>query len=173
MVNEVEGFRWTQWVILFALVVVFAATLFLPETYKQQVLERRARRQGAIGPMNAGGTTAEVMKRFFKRTIIRPLHMIATEPVVFCTDLYIAFNFGLLNGFFAAWSLVFQKEYGFGLVDIGLTFLSQVIGSVMGLAIIICVSLYYHRALTAKQGRLPPESKLMTAMMGAPLLPIS
>ena len=46
------------------------------------------------------------MKQFVTKTVSRPIYMMFTEPIVTFFDIYNAFNFGLLNAFFAAFSWV-------------------------------------------------------------------
>jgi hypothetical protein len=95
------------------------------------------------------------------------------------SDLYVAINFGILNAFFAAFPDVFHSQYQFNFGSIGLTFLGQVVGSIAGfLIIIIWDHLRYQplqRNLSQKDPpqKLSPEERLVIAMIGAPLLPIS
>lgn len=176
---EGESWRWTQWVILFALAGIFAITLGMSETYKKVVLINRAKSLGIEGP-GEDRSTAETIKFFIRKTVLRPLHMLCTETIVTLFDLYVAINFGLLNAFFPAFPLVFRETYDFGLGQIGLTFLGQAAGSLIGFCMIVAFDKYSYQprwraAKEQKEGKakLPPEQRLWIAMVGAPLLPIS
>ncbi|KAM3418133.1 hypothetical protein BST61_g6337 [Cercospora zeina] len=136
------SWRWTQWAIPFGMALVLGLTLGMDESYKAVILSRRAKTLGIEGPplphVNKTGT--ETIKFFATKTIIRPLHMLFTESIVALFDLYVAFSFGLLNVFFAAFSWVFQNVYGFGLGSTGLTYLGQLVGAIVGLAIMVYIS---------------------------------
>ncbi|KAK3059871.1 hypothetical protein LTS18_009875, partial [Coniosporium uncinatum] len=178
-VTVTEGWRWTQWVILFGLAFVLAITLGMSETYKKVILKKRARKLGIEGPPEPDRTTAETVKFFATKTIERPMHMLFTEPIVTLFDIYVAFNFGLLNAFFAAFSWVFENVYGFGIGVTGLTYLGQAIGSIVGFFVILAVYQFYWvphaRRLKKEDGgaKMAPEERLYIAMAGAVMLPVS
>lgn len=179
-VVEGESWRWTQWVILFALAWIFAITLGMSETYKKVILLKRAKALDIEGPGGEQGSTFDTIKFFVRKTVLRPLHMLCTETIVTLFDLYVAIDFGLLNAFFAAFPLVFREEYGFDLGQIGLTFLGQAVGSLAGFFMIVLFDRFFyqprwHAAKEQKKGfaKLPPEQRLWIAMLGAPMLPIS
>ena len=178
-VTEQFGWRWTQWVILFGVAIVLAITLGMSETYKDTVLKRRATRLGIEGPPEPQRTRFEAFKYFATKTVIRPVDMLFTEPIVTCFDVYAAFAFGLLNAFYGAFSWVYETQYGFSIEITGLTYLGQAVGSLVSLGIMVYIS----QVLWAKETRrlqennqeakLPPERKLILAKIGALLLPAS
>lgn len=174
------SWRWTQWVILFALTFVLALTLGMSETYKKVILINRSKKLGVEGPAGEDRTFAETVKFFARKTILRPFHMLFTETIVTLFDLYVAIDFGLLNAFFPAFPYVFRQQYSLGLVGIGLTFLGQAVGSICGFFITVAFDRYYYqprsRAIKKQEKgpkKLPPEQRLWIAMLGAPMLPIS
>lgn len=178
-VVEGESWRWTQWVILFALVWIFAITLGMSETYKKVILMQRAKKLGVEGP-GERRSTAETVKFFVRKTILRPLHMLCTETIVTLFDLYVAIDFGLLNAFFPAFPLVFGETYGFDLSSIGLTFLGQAVGSLVGFCMIVVFDKFFYQPRWQANkdhekgsAKLQPEQRLWIAMLGAPMLPIS
>lgn len=179
-VVEGESWRWTQWVILFALAWTFAITLGMSETYKKVILERRAKKLEVEGSPDKNLSKAQTIAFFARKTVIRPLHMLCTETIVTLFDIYVAINFGLLNAFFAAFPSIFRDIYGFNLSRIGLTFLGQAVGSLCGFCMIVAFDKYFYqrKAQSAKEqgkgmAKLPPEQRLWIAMLGAPMLPTS
>lgn len=178
-VTETKNWRWTQWVILFGLAVALVVTVFMSETYKAVILKRRAKRLGVQPAPELKSSGLENVKFFVTKTITRPFYMMLTEPIVALFDIYNAFNFGLLNAFFAAFSWVFQNVYGFGIGATGLTYLGQAVGSVAGLMIV----LYIYNFNWAKENKrikegdsnanMAPEKRLIIAQIGAPMFPIS
>jgi len=179
-VVEKRGWRWTQWTILFGLVIVLTTTLGMSETYKKCILQSRAKKLGIPGPPEPQRSKKETIKFFATKTVARPMHMLFTEPIVTLFDAYVAFNFGLLNAFFAAFTWVFENVYGFDVASAGLTYLGQAAGSLVGLAIMLYV---YHfiwakesqriKQEEGKSAKMAPEKRLIIAKLGAPLLPIS
>ncbi|KAK3722114.1 hypothetical protein LTR37_002547 [Vermiconidia calcicola] len=178
-VTETKNWRWTQWVILFGLAVALVVTAFMSETYKAVILKRRGKRLGVQPAPELKSSGLENVKFFVTKTITRPFYMMLTEPIVALFDIYNAFNFGLLNAFFAAFSWVFQNVYGFGIGATGLTYLGQAVGSVAGLMIV----LYIYNFDWAKENKrikegdsnanMAPEKRLIIAQIGAPMFPIS
>nr|POE99415.1 polyamine transporter 4 [Quercus suber] len=174
-----QGWRWTQWVILFGLAFVLVLTLGMSETYKKKILQSRAKKFNIPGPPEPERSKIETAKFFLTKTVTRPISMFCTEPIVTLFDIYVAFNFGLLNAFFAAFAWVFKTRYNFGLGTVGLTYLGQAVGSLFGLAIMLYITQIHWKRLArnAKQqdqdAKLEPESRLLMAKIGAPLLPIS
>jgi hypothetical protein len=110
--------------------------------------------------------------------LIRPLHMLLTEPIVGFLSFYVAFNFAVLFSFFAAFPYVFETVYGFGIEESGLVFLGIGVGCIF--AIITCMLcdwyLYqpqYRRSqVEGRKGIVAPEYRLYPAMMGSVGLPI-
>ncbi|PCD31785.1 hypothetical protein FGRA07_09784 [Fusarium graminearum] len=62
------GWRWTQWIAVIVTCALYIPVLFTKETYKKVVLKRRSIRMG-MGDI----------------LILRPLHMLFTEPIVTLT----------------------------------------------------------------------------------------
>ena len=59
-----------------------------------------------FGPIIGGYVTEAESWSWTQWVIPRPIYMMCTEPIVTFFDIYNAFNFGLLNAFFAAYSWV-------------------------------------------------------------------
>jgi hypothetical protein len=78
----------------------------MSESYKSVLLKRRGKKLGIHPSADLKPSAFDNMKYFVTRTITRPIYMMFTEPIVTLFDIYNAFNFGLLNAFFAAFSWV-------------------------------------------------------------------
>lgn len=105
-VTKSMNWRWTQWVILFGLVIAIGLTVPMSESYKAVLLRRRAKRLGLQSQPGSKSSLGANIRLFLTRTITRPIYMMFTEPIVMFFDIYNAFNFGILNAFFAAFSWV-------------------------------------------------------------------
>lgn len=176
--TEAYGWRWTEWIILFFVVVGLTPCLAMTETYKKVILRRRAKARG-VPTHEPERTVWQATKFFLGSTLTRPLHMAMVEPVVGLFTAYIGINFSLQYSFFAAFPWVFQTKYGFGLGSIGLTFLGLGVGSLVGFVIIVVYSrLVFRRQVQRSKeeghgGKVKPESRLVLAMIGSICLPIS
>jgi hypothetical protein len=104
--------------------------------------------------------------------------MLITEPIVGFLSFYVAFNFSVLFGFFAAFPYVFRTVYHFNTEQSGLVFLAIGVGCLLAVpTVLLCDRYLYqpHVRLSHAEGRkgvVPPEYRLYPAMMGSFGLPI-
>jgi MFS family permease len=175
-----RGWRWTQWIFIFATLAGWIPSLFTSESYMKIILARRVKILGQASPPNivAGGFAAKV-KFFLTITLFRPIIMLFQEPIVAYFTIYISVIFSILFSFFDAFPLVFGGVYGFSLGGTGISFLGLFIGVAIGIITHIVIDrLTYRKFTLARQARgdfthLPPEHRLYPAMIGAPLISIS
>jgi hypothetical protein len=115
------------------------------------------------------------LREFVATGLLRPLHMMFTEPIVGFLCLYVAFTFGVLFNFFGALFFVFQSLYHFTLVQAGLVFLAIALGCVIGfVAIKLCDTLFYQPQVRRfPPHQVPPEYRLLPGMIGSIMIPVS
>lgn len=160
------------------MVPIYLYALGMKETYKKIILQQRATRLGIPPPPKTGPSGLVAIKFLITVTLLRPVTMIFTEPIVFFFSLYTAFNFSVIFGFFAAFPIVFEGVYGFDAGFTGLTFLGIGLGCCLGvITAIIADRLWYRKEhhRSHKEGRagvVAPEHRLYVAMMGSVGLPI-
>ncbi|KAF2235189.1 MFS general substrate transporter [Viridothelium virens] len=175
-VAQSKGWRWTQWVTLFFTIAFLMPVLFMSETYKKQILKRRARRQGR-SVSGSKRTFLQATAFFMRATLTRPVHMMMVEPIVGLFSLYVALNFATIYNFYAAFPYVFSEAYDFDLGEIGLTFLGMGIGVLLASAGIVLIDRHFYRKRFQKARlrgeKLAPEHRLYIAMVGSILLPVS
>ena len=175
---ESKGWRWTQWPIMILSGVAFVYCLFMKETYKKIILQRRAKRIGITPAAKAGLTGLAAARFLLTITLFRPIHMMFTEPIVAFSSLYVAFNFSVLFGFFDAFPIVFEGVYAFDAGFTGLTWLSVLTGCILSAATVILVDRSTYRTkyikshVEGRKGIVAPEHRLYAAMMGSLGLPI-
>lgn len=174
-VSQTEGWRWTQWSILFFGLPVWLYSLPQPETYAKVLKIRKAKRHGVVPPKIPLST---MIKTVLTITLLRPFHMLCTEPIVAIYSAYTAFNFAMLYAFFAAFPVVFEGVYAFSDGFSGLVFLGIALGLAIAATTLILIdrNVYLPRAkkfaAEGNTGILPPEQRLYSAMIGGALLPI-
>jgi len=178
LVIDARGWRWTQWTALFFTAASLLSILVLKETYKRAVLKTRAKRLRVDGPPGGSGVLSVEIRKFMTSTILRPAHMLFTEPIVGCLCAYAAFNFGLIYIFVVASPAAYEETYGFDLVERGLSFAGFLIGTVVAPIPVIALDHFIYRPrLERAKGRshsaeLPPEQRLHASMLGSILLPL-
>jgi MFS transporter, DHA1 family, multidrug resistance protein len=181
---DARGWRWTAWATLMAAAACHPPALYLRESYKLIILQKRAVARGVEGPEGAGSNLGLKgrLKLFITTTVLRPLHMLCTEPLVGFICLYTGFQFALLYTFVVASPWVFATVYGFGVKAQGLSFLGLVTGCVIAPGVLIAVDVFLYQPRLQRRRRdpdpairasgLPPEDRLFSALYGSLVLPI-
>lgn len=92
-----------------------------------------------------------------------------------CLCIYTALIIGILYLFFGAFPLVFSHTHGFNLWQVGLTFLGQLVGTIIG-SFMNPLWTWNLRRLIKNQGKgadnFEPEFRLPPAIFGAPCITI-
>ncbi|KAL4900444.1 hypothetical protein BDW74DRAFT_95566 [Aspergillus multicolor] len=183
-VVEQKGWRWTAWTPLIMAAVVHPPALFIRESYKPILLRKRAEKLMGDGVLPVRSQTAMTLfKEFITSTIIRPLHMLFTEPLVGFICLYCGFQFALLYTFVVASPRVFASVYNFSPSAQGLSFIGMIAGCICAPLVLFTVDrlVQTHPSLrvrnnntedNGRHGTPPPELKLYTAMFGSLILPL-
>lgn len=187
-VTQSKGWRWTQWTILFFAAAFHPPVLFMRESYKATLLQKRATQSTNDRPSTPfpQKTLRETINYFLHTTIIRPLHMLLTEPAVSLICIYTGFQFALLYTFVVASPYVFASVYGFAFTQQGLSFLGLITGCFLApYAILLIDWKIYQPKLTRLRAAqsspssttnnllvtLSPESRMYGAMIGSFILP--
>lgn len=124
-----KGWRWALYTMLFFTVFAMAITLAFGRETFHPVLKRRLAKKKAllqevlVQEEEKGKSAMERMHEFMTVALIRPVHMLFTEPIVSLMCLYVACEFATLFSFFAAVPFVFQGTYRFSVENTGLVFL--------------------------------------------------
>jgi hypothetical protein len=178
------SWRWTQWLILFFGLVSYIITVPSRETYRKIILTNRAKRLNLPAPPSPLPPGMSKIRFLLLVTLMRPMTMLFTEPIVTFFSTYTAFNFSVLFGFFAAFPIVFESPYPdiqiyhFNTGEAGLVFLGLGLGVVIATGIFILMNnLIYRKKTLARRATgdftpLPPEERLWPAMLGSFLLPL-
>lgn len=181
-VVKTKDWRWTQWTTLFFSVAIYISCFFMRETYKRTILTRRARRLG-LAQSSRQPISTQTALHFITVTLIRPMHMLFTEPVVGLLSLYVAFAFATVYAFYAAIPWTFERAYAFSITSQGLVFLSLTIGYFGAIGIILTSARLLKERLRRRNAAVienagkavpaNPEENLYLTMLGGPLLPVA
>ncbi|KAF2169124.1 hypothetical protein M409DRAFT_52412 [Zasmidium cellare ATCC 36951] len=172
-----KNWQWTVWANIIIAGFAFLTCLPMSETYKKIVLQKRAKRHGLPPPPGPNARTWKYWKTLFSTTLIRPGHMLFTEPIVILFAIYNAFTFCVQFAFFPAFPLVFGGVYGFNTWQTGLAYLGLGIGVLLAALTAMLTDRFIYRKKHAKaqaegKGQVAPEERLWAGMLGAVGLPI-
>ncbi len=123
---------------------------------------------------------ANNMPHFIKHSLLRPLHMLVTEPIVGLVCLYSGFNFGLIYAFIAVMPDILRSQYGWDDDELGPCFLGLIAGDLLGWTTLFIDDCFVPKTKFIESDEdhdfpareLAPENRLHGAMLGGILLPI-
>ncbi|KAG0648665.1 Polyamine transporter 4 [Hyphodiscus hymeniophilus] len=176
-VTQHNGWKWSQYALAIIMIVSYIPVLFLEETYLKIILRRNAKAESAANP-HAKPAAKALLLGILLITLLRPLKMLLTEPIVAFLALYVAFNFAVLFIFFGSIPLRFESVYHFNRGESGLVFLAIGLGCKLAiLTLVILDKLFYQeeyqkRSMDGQLGIVAPEHRLWAAMIGSFGMPI-
>lgn len=144
---------------------MYFAAVFMTETSKEQVLRERFLALG-LGSKLKTRKAGEVLRI----SITRPLVMMLGEPMVFALAVYTSFAFAVIFVFFDVFPLIFQTVYGFDVQEVGLAYLSLLVGFVLS-SVNFQILFLLSKSRFAKTGVFKVEDSLHSALIGSILLP--
>ncbi|KAI1262754.1 MFS general substrate transporter [Xylariaceae sp. FL1019] len=71
----------------------------------------------------------------FTTSLVRPFHLLFTEPIVFFFSLWVSFAWAVLYLTFGSVPLVFKQQYNFTTEQVGYVFIAMIIGSILATVI--------------------------------------
>jgi multidrug resistance protein len=147
----------------------------IPETYAPIILKNRAaklrKETGDLNIMTEQEKVKLTFSHIVRTSLIRPVTMILTEPVLDLMCMYIVLIYAMLYAFFFAYPVIFGKLYGYNDGQIGLMFIPILIGA--GFALVATPMLERHFRRICAVRKPEPEDRLIGALIGAPFIPIS
>lgn len=177
-VTQGHGWKWSQYTLAIICIATYLPVFFLEETYEKVILARRKQKEEAAATLQAKPPASTLLLGVLFITLLRPMKMLVTEPIVTFLSIYVAFNFAVLFTFFASIPYVFGLVYHFDRGMTGLVFLAIGIGCTC--APPTCILLdrliwqpeYIKSTREGRPGVVAPEHRLWAAMIGAFGLPI-
>ncbi|MCJ1312163.1 hypothetical protein MMC25_005837 [Agyrium rufum] len=194
-----NNWRWTEWItLIFSGIVLCSVVLFQPETYGPILLKWKAAHLRALTGDDRYVAEVEVRSESFlyrvKRALYRPFLLAAREPIIMLFGLYLTVLYIILFTFLNGYTFIFTEIYGIDQGLTGLSFIGIGLGLCLASALIPFIKWNYVRALRKQRQhileskspeekmefeqsttppKLPPEIRLVWAMIGAPAVPIS
>ncbi|ORX38204.1 major facilitator superfamily domain-containing protein [Kockovaella imperatae] len=177
---QAKGWRWAFWIMLwlsgFSLAVLF---FWLPETSSNTILLRRAKRLRKLTGNDRIKAQSEIdsaqmtFKDIAMMSLVRPITMTFTEPIVLACDLFIGLIYAILYSYFESFPIVYNEGYGWSLGVGTLPFASLLVGAAISYGIYALWNKYYFIPRFERHGeQLKPEARLPMAMLAAFCYPI-
>lgn len=145
--------------------------LVLKETYRPLVLDRKVKRlrekTGNIHLVSALPHDSTGLKAL-RDSVVWPLHLLLTSPLVFCPALGLAVIFGMMFLMLSTMSTVYQQVYGWSTGASGLPYLGLGAGLFLGLSIYAVTADRVYRRLSRTESP-TPEMRLAPITLGSPL----
>ncbi|CBX92571.1 hypothetical protein IAQ61_006040 [Plenodomus lingam] len=174
-----KGWTWTIWELMWLSGSTWVVLFFLlPETSSPNILHRRTKRLKNLSGndkltcepdmISAEMSTKDVVMM----SLVKPITLNFTEPIVLLLNLYIALIYGLLYIWFESFPLVFVELYGFNLGLQGVAFLGILVGTFVAVAVIFAWNYFYLEKQFDDNGNVVPEKRLIPAMVGCFFVPI-
>lgn len=173
-----SDWRWTFWIMLITSgIMLIVLILFLPETYGKTLLYRRAQRLRALtGNENITSegeieNTRLTLCGLIIDSLWRPIQISLLEPMVLSINLYLSLAYSIVYLWFEAFPIFFQDMRGFSKIELGFTYLSTVVGGILGAFLYIPIS---QRTFTSKMlanKDMTPEVFLPSAIYGSFIMP--
>ncbi|KAK3613426.1 hypothetical protein LTR56_024104 [Elasticomyces elasticus] len=145
---------------------------FMPETRGPVILTHRAKALQKKADNTLVITSSETpppisVARILQAAVIRPAHLLTTEPVIFFFTLWSAFAFGLVFISTQSIALVYSTTYGFTEPQTGLVQTSVCVGELIGCLACIPQNAYYLRSAGRNRqtpGKPLPEARLLLSV---------
>jgi multidrug resistance protein len=170
--HRLDLFFWVNLAFAGAVTVMVA---LIPETYAPIILKRRAaklrKETGDPNIMTEQEKVKLTFSQIVRTSLIRPITMILTEPVLDLMCMYIVLIYAMLYAFFFAYPVIFGNLYGYNDGQIGLMFIPILIGAGFALIATPMVEKQFRRICAVRKPE--PEDRLIGALIGAPFIPIS
>lgn len=129
------AWRWNIWIqLIFGGAVQLAHLLLVPETRTTIMMDKIAKKMrksgqhpNIYGPNEITPFEERLSVKETLVTFVRPFKMFLTEPIVLTLSLLSGFSDALIFMFIQSFALVY-KQWGFGTVELGLSFLPILVG---------------------------------------------
>jgi MFS transporter, DHA1 family, multidrug resistance protein len=170
------NWRWPLWeIVIMSGPFMVLLIGFLPETSKSTILLHRAQRlRKATGNPNIRAAS-EIKKlkatEIVVDALIKPIEIAIKDPAIAFVCVYSALVYAIYYSFFESFPIVYAGIYHMTLGQIGLIFLSIIIGCLIAVAI---YSSYLYYIFIPRSQKVPPtqESRLFAALIAVWILPV-
>lgn len=171
------GWRWTLYLpAVMGFLAVVLLVLSLEETHAGTILVEKAahiRQQTGNWSIHAEHARIEIdLHGLVRKYLIRPLRMLATEPIVLLVSLYMSFIYGLTYCLVGAYPYVFETSYGMNKGTAGLPLIGVIIGLCLAVCFIVWQQIRSCKTSLMNDRASDPEVRLLPVIVGAFVFPL-
>lgn len=113
------GWRSTFWLTAILVGMCFLAISFVPETYEPEIRRKML------------NLPRENWRKTLGPAFVRPFRMLIAEPIIFPTTLIVTMSQVVIFILYDGFPIVLQENYGFSTYQVGLAFLSLLLGTLL------------------------------------------
>ncbi|GAA5859832.1 hypothetical protein JCM1840_006476 [Sporobolomyces johnsonii] len=173
-INQHCDWRVTWYVLLgWAGAEFIAMLLLVPETYLPAVLKKKAKKLRKAGRTDVRAPIElddRSMIKVLGISCIKPVELLAREPMALVLCIWTALLLGILYMFFSAFAIVYEA-HGFETQYVGLSYLGIGIGIIFGALCHPIWAGFYRRKKEELGRRPPPEEHLRKGLYGVVMCP--
>lgn len=171
------NYKWIFYTfIIWSFVEVSMIFTFVPETYTPVLLRRKARRLRKETQDDRFYAPMERMNKSVVRLVstscTRPIKLLFTEPMLLLLCFYTGFLIMIIYLFLVAFPMVYEQIYHFEVQYVGLSFVSIIIGMLLGASTFPFWSRLHEKQVAKNNGKSLPEFRLPQMCAGSILTPI-
>ena len=174
-----KGWHWSMWEILWMAGPLFILMfLTLPETSADNILLHRARRLRKLTGNPNYKSQSEVnqsnlrLREVINDTLMVPFEIGMQNPGMLFTNVYSCVIYGIYYSYFEVFPLSYMGVYGFTIGETSLTYVSVVVGCIIGMIIYASYLHWYFNPAVARHGFPIQEARLVPALFATWFLPI-
>ncbi|PLW56143.1 hypothetical protein PCANC_04660, partial [Puccinia coronata f. sp. avenae] len=169
------GYPWIFWSIMILSVATWFLIFFtVPETYSPILLVKKAKKlRETTGDVRFYAEHEKANCSFIgilRRTLLRPVEMMMTEPILLLILVYFSTIFGILFSLFETFPIIWQEKRGFNSYQTSMIFIGIAFGSVLGRFVHLFLAIPMKRMVNKWYGHPPCEMNLHGAMGAGPML---
>jgi MFS transporter, DHA1 family, multidrug resistance protein len=174
-VVQATNWRWSQYLTIIFALAAFLFAVGMPETYGREIPRRRNRYRGLPPPHQPPAESGVTLAQMARITVISPLAMLVSEPLVIMCTIYLGLNFAVVFQWFITVPVVLSSVYKFTPQQVGLAFTSAIAGVLLAAVTSIMIELGMYRKFVMLKGLPMPriEYRLIPAMIGGILQVVS
>lgn len=171
------GWRWDEYILgIFSSFVLVILVLFFEESYPPRLLAFRAhdiRKATGNWAVTAPIEDLELdLHVMLEKTVLKPLKMLAVEPILFLISLYHGFIYGILYLCLECVPLIFE-DYGWKGGNVFLPYLGMLVGTILvSITNLVIFEPRFNRILAASPSPVLPEERLPLMMLSGIAFPV-
>ena len=166
-VVRAENWRWTEYTTLMLILIVFAFSIGMPESYGREIPRRRNKARGLPRPHQPPAESGVTIGQMATTTIINPMKQLILEPIVILVSFTLALNWAVTFQWFITVPVVLQTVYGFTPTRAGLGFIGAIGGASLAA---LCTIAIEQSIFKSCKGTMTIEKRLIPAMYGGFLI---